>query len=459
MMKKAALIIIVLLLTLAIISACDSQAIDQLRSPQKNESPTTISNMSTWQDVDLIREDYQGSSQNVAVSDNVLTTADHILTMLLFNSSGSDGAQFGVKEFVQVKLNDDWYTVPTNISQREIPLILDPFSPYVDPFSVENCTEYSVDLSVIGTLPPGQYRLVERFFIERLQYEYFALAYFWIIEPGDERPPESESSGPARIEDIALSVVSTAEALRVITDRDEMFDILVANKTGKEYVSTNAVLELWQKGEWVQVSYQHVNLSLVSGWQTTAERLFLGEKLLPGDYRLRLSINVFATTSGIEPDCLFTVVSFDDAPEPEWDISRLSLSELGNSVQNTGVRIIAENTVLNRNNTGINLKIIANNNYNFGEPFSIEVFLDGKWYSVPFANGAFISIGYSTESRTEITHDPVGACGVLPAGQYRIIKAFDLVDQSSPQEVIYLAKEYASAEFTVEETLFWGRQQ
>jgi hypothetical protein len=121
-----------------------------------------------------------------------------------------------------------------------------------------------------------------------------------------------------------------------------------------------------------------------------------------------------------------------------------------------------KSTVLNSRNTELEFVVKADNHYSYGDPYEIEVLLDGKWYGVPFAHEFFNSIGYMVVPNVKEgyhTHscNPVSACGILPAGQYRMIKEFDLCD---PNELwgsppITLAKEFAVAEFIVEVALDW----
>ena len=53
--------------------------------------------------------------------------------------------------------------------------------------------------------------------------------------------------------------------------------------------------------------------------------------------------------------------------------------------------------------------------------------------------------------------DPVFNYGVLPAGQYRLIKTFNMPDQVGKSN--NLEEEFAIAYFTVEETLDWQTTQ
>jgi hypothetical protein len=120
------------------------------------------------------------------------------------------------------------------------------------------------------------------------------------------------------------------------------------------------------------------------------------------------------------------------------------------------------NPALNKVNKEFEYILTADNYYSYGEPFGIEVLLDGLWYCVPLAHDTFISIGYSIDESTELkdrtyTLTPVFAAGILPAGQYRLVKSFDLVgpDVTEWGGPVYLKKEIVIAEFTVEETIEW----
>ena len=415
----------------------------------------------SWNGFELTLENYYGRSEEVKVPVNVLIRGDKTLTMLFSNSSGSDAAEYGITEIVQVKIDGAWYSIPINLSQRESPVILEPFvidpQNYIEPYSDEARTEYTVDFSILGELPPGQYRFVERFFVERLQYEYNTLSYFWVIEPGGDRPPESETSGLVRLDDIVFRVESIYELRGAITDKDISVSILTENLSGKDYIATEAMLEMIQNGQWTNVCKTNSNLGLLQGWQSRSNRFYLDEPLEVGRYRIRLSMSVFNATSSIEPVYDFTVIPFDSVPEPVWEISRLRLSRYDATRQSDGVRVVLANSVLNKRNTVLEFTVISDLYYSFGEYYMVEVFLDGAWYGIPFVNGNFIGIGYSTYPGASLSYScyPVFSYGILPAGQYRLIKEFDLIDPYADRDMlpIYLAKEYAIAEFTVEETL------
>jgi hypothetical protein len=288
-----------------------------------------------------------------------------------------------------------------------------------------------------------------------------------LIWEGSERPPESEASGPACLGDISLRAEAISQARRVITDKDTVFFFVIENLSGKRYTTSSAVLEKKQGNDWASVDFEHANLGLISEWKTQSDMLFLRAPLAAGDYRLRLSMRTFdyyGPGNWIEPECEFTVTAYADAPEPRLYPAQLALSTFDESMQSESVSIALKNPILNERSTILEYVVTANDCFNFGESYGIDALLDGKWYSVPFANDMFLAIGYSITPdtaeriRTYSCH-PVVACGVLPAGRYRMIKAFDLCDPDAGSEspVTYLATEYASAEFTVEGHLEWIR--
>ena len=410
-----------------------------------------------WNGLELTHEDFDGSAPvELFVPENVLTTDDEALTVFFLSKLGSDVLEYGVTEVIQVQLDGLWYTLPFNLSQSDEPLVLPGFSHEMESLSIEYATEHAVDLSITGGLPPGRYRLVERFSWERLQDEGFAFANFWVINPGDARPPESEVTGEARMEDIVFNVSSPFEARRAITDQDDVIAFSIENLSGKTYDATSATLERRDGDQWVDVGFEHANLGLVWGWEGSSDFLFLRGHLEAGDYRLRVSMRVFETQPVIEPEYEFAVVAHEHAPKAAWDSSRLRPSPYEAADQSTGVAMAIEDPVINKRNTTLALTVTADAAYSFGEPYEIEVLLDGTWYSAPMANAMFNmpAYGVGPNEPYEIAHDLLHTMGVMPAGQYRIIKEFDLVDPKAPwDEVSYLAKEFAIAEFTVEESI------
>ena len=457
-MKKAFYILAASVVLLA--ASCGNNAGEANSEGGVDEGPAVLMDLSDMNG--LVRENIiDHGLADVSMQNNVLTTEDHLLQMTIASRLGSDVMEYGIDEFIQVNIDGAWYTIPQQLSKRETPLLLDPFDGHVE--KSENKREYTVDFSQIGKLPAGKYRFVEKFFWRRLQEEGHSIAYFWVTEPGGERPPESETTGAARMEDMVFLVESPHGARRRVTDEDVFLSMSFDNLSGKPYIAVNAALEMRNGGEWVNVDYQHANLGLIPGWEKSQNLIFLDEPLAAGDYRLRVSMHTMKHDK-IEHECEFTVWAHGILPEPVWDVSELELSPHRKIEGSTGVQMHLNNSILNQKNSKLEMVLAADKLYSYGEGCAAEVCLDGNWYSIPFAHGAVIDIGYSISPETEeasCTHsfDPVFSYGVLPAGEYRLIKRFDLVGPDTPSGMpTYLAGEYATAEFTVEETMIWREE-
>ena len=424
-----------------------------------------------WNGLRLISGDigwdaWNGAGVGVSVPKNVLTTNEQTLSVFYRNGGGI--FEYNINEFIQVNLEGIWYTVEPPLLQAEEPLILEEYQGNRDPVEYEKWEgiEHTVDFSVIGELPPGKYRLIETFYEDRRKNTAYAAANFWVIKPGGKRPPESETTGKARKEDIILCVQSLYEARREITDNDALLCMYLENLSGKQYVieQEEVILEMKQIGKWQKINYQHVNAGLISGWENNRNEIFLDGPLKAEHYRIRLPIHVFdiprvsyaGQPGSVELAYEFDVIAHKDAPEPKWEISRLGLSPYDTSKQSTGVVMSLANPVVDKNNTELEITITADKYYTYGEYDMVEVLLEGKWYRVP-PGGGFLAIGYSIgyDGRTSAAYpfDPVLFCGVLPKGQYRLIKEFDLCEYPQEERHEVIAKEFAAVEFTVSEML------
>jgi hypothetical protein len=424
-----------------------------------------------WENMRLIRDDINGIRgiyTNFFVSDNVITAQDQTLIISIRNSGGDD-LEYGTEQIIQVNLDGAWYTIAHQLSQNEEPVILAGLTADTrrDP-----PIEYLVDISGIGGLPPGKYRFLERIYHERLKEEWYNSAYFWVIEPGGKRPPESETEGKARKEDIILYAESLYEARRVITDKDILFGVYIENLSGKRYIieREEVILEMRSGSRWLNIDFGHINVGMVSPWHGGHNEVFLYEPLEAGEYRVRIKLRVFdapreshaGRPGSIEIISEFDVISHENAPEPKWDISRLVLSPHNEAEQSAGVKMSFTDPVLNKDNWELEILFTTDNNiYGYGCDYRIEVFLDGRWYKVPFVNMGFTLVAYSLEPNSvnekracSSSCNPVFACGVLPAGRYRIVMDFDIVDTDETGERdIRRGKIIAAAEFIVEETL------
>ena len=433
------------------VSCAASPAILPNAPAQQPEVFDSQSDTISWNGLNLVRDTFGNNScsiVDIVMQENVLTEKDHLLTVSITNR-GSDELLYGTYECTQINLDGLWYTMSGQLSHRESPLKLPPVN--------GKTAEFTTDFSVLGNLPVGRYRLVEKFFNERLQREYCAFAYYWIIEPGAERPPESETTEPAHMDDIIFVVESISAARREITDQDERISFYIENISGKLYHATGCMLEIKQGDQWTALAFRHANLGLVLGWTTTRNDFFPNEPLVAGNYRVKLFMEIFGTNNTLEPFYEFTVLSHKDAPMPKWEKLRLTPSALGNTGNDTGVTITLKNSVLNEK-TQLEYTVTAEGYYMFGVACSIEVFLDGTWYKVP-TYGIFttqaIFIGPGADASEAFFVDPVFMAGILPEGKYRLVKEFYLVDIESrgSTPTVFLAREYATAEFTVVETL------
>ena len=407
----------------------------------------------TWSGHELIRDDRLYDSTSIQVHDNVLTTRDRTLTMVFINWRE---AEYGATEHVQVNLDGTWYTIPVNLAENDSILSIPPRIP-----DKQGRVERTVDISALGGLPPGRYRLDAQYRTQwRIEYVLSVYAYFWIIEPGGERPPESDTEGPARLEDIVFRMEPAAEARRVITDLDTIIVTYAENLSGKWYVTTLGELEMKQGGEWVHVEFQGHNLYLIGEWRGQRMLFYLRQPLQAGEYRMRLNMHRFGDEQDrIAPEYEFTVVAYDEAPEPTWDVSRLRLSGYDAAEQSTDVWITIESPVLNTGNTTLDAVITANQGFAYGTMMhtmidALDVQIGGIWYSVPFIDLVFYGVQRSVGPDTDIAdrsfaYCPVSQAGILPAGQYRLIMDFFRDGDD------YRNNEFAMADFTVEETLDW----
>ena len=177
--------------------------------------------------------------------------------------------------------------------------------------------------------------------------------------------------------------------------------------------------------------------------------------------RVRITIGAFGTQSvnTLEIECEFTVVAHELTPKPAWDKSRLALYNNDAGERDAGVEMTFIFPVLNKENMELEFMIAADSYYVYDDSFNIEVLLDEKWYRIPFVPNMGFLFGYAVDADTAIedrshTISPVLYAGVLPAGQYRLLKEFMLVDPDTIKlGHRYLAKEIVFAEFIVEEDL------
>jgi len=257
------------------------------------------------------------------------------------------------------------------------------------------------------------------------------------------------------------------EARRVITDKDIWFGVFFGIPSDEKYIieREEIFLEKRENGRWKNVDYPHANTGLFSG-ETGISEIFLYKPLEAGRYRVRMTKHIFdvprvthaGRRGGTKLSCEFDVIAHEAAPEPAWEISRLNISP--HEIFSADIKISVSNPVLDRDNMELELLLTTDKAYTYGEPYEVEVLLDGQWYQAPFAPGMFNLPAYTINPPVENKRaaccplDAVVRSGVLPAGQYRIIKEFELREYSPDGVLLSRSeKEFAMAEFIVKEIL------
>jgi len=238
------------------------------------------------------------------------------------------------------------------------------------------------------------------------------------------------------------------------------FSVSTSLTIGDERSAIYTAFGISDTDDWKVVSYGHANLRMIRRYRGNSNFLYLNEPLKAGDYRITLVMNVLNSVDTIEPSCEFTVIKHSDLPLLQWDISQLYPSLYKDAEQSTDVIMSFANPILDRENITFDLLIASDEKYSYGSQYEIDVLLDGMWYSVPFLSDIWwesrnIILNPDT-GKTEHVQPvtPLHNVGILPAGQYRIVKEFDRVEFSNGY-VIPLSSEFAIAEFTVTELLEW----
>ncbi len=104
----------------------------------------------------------------------------------------------------------------------------------------------------------------------------------------------------------------------------------------------------------------------------------------------------------------------------------------------------------NIKNTEITLTIEnhTENQYTYGEAFSVETFIDGTWISVEDTPTHFTDIGYTLDPNQ--TSEKTYSWEIkLPSGTYRITKEFDQISFKSEEAIEFGKKYIVSFEFTI----------
>jgi|GEM_PF-2541182 len=407
-----------------------------------------------WAGHPLVRSRFVGRHNGVAVPQNVITPACTRLFVYYENWSGYY-VRFSINEQLEVYLDGAWYTLVDFLPQRERPITFPPRA--IDHSIVIETVRHTIHFP--HALPPGRYRLTDTFYNWGMQMHENKIAYFWVTEPGAERPSESETTGAAQPGDVILTVTSMNTARPQVSNVDEIFFFHTEVLTGRNFLITRVFLDRYASGNWESVPFEHANYGLQFGWTTSSNELFLHQPLAPGRYRVTLTMNAFnlphtmSVPGDIFPQYEFEVVAEEGAPEPAWDAARLlpsQITELGDRVTMT-----LASDIITRENPMLEIVLEVDRGFMYGQMFQIEVNLDGEWFQVPM-HGFFTLEGLIIDENTPLAYRTirrnfVRSIGVVPPGHYRIIKKFNAWGHGSPPQNI--ERQTIAAEFTVTEIL------
>jgi len=412
----------------------------------------------TWNGIEVKKSARVHGGADMTAANSVLTVGENALELSAGNRDG-----LGHGWFVQVKLDGVWFDIP-NDSQME---------PVISPGSNADSKTLSFDLSGLG-LPAGEYRITLKYSLPSfwdkgyLSMPFWVInpgdeipsaslssgkadyitAPFWVINPGDEIPSASLTSGEADPADIVVSVSSAFPARLDITDADNVIILHIENLSGKNYTHSRLKLERLGSGEPETIKYEHANMGLIQAWMQDSNSIFLNEPLAPGKYRLTPSL-YSGSIPFITPEIEFQVIKASDAPDSVW--SSVGMYPSVHAEPSERVRMSISDATLGGDKTELHVSLDCDINYQYGEFFMLETNLGGQWFTVPGAYGiGYFLLAYSTSNRSDFVLDLKHSHGILPTGQYRLVMEFDESEYSSSGEFVkYLSKEFAFAEFEI----------
>jgi len=395
----------------------------------------------TWNDMELTRTIPTHNRADIEAVNSVLTVGENTLE-LHFKRGLENQLKFGPEWFVQVKIDGLWFNIPNDIQMDSA-------------LSVENSSKakekLTFDLSGLN-LPAGEYRFALKYSEERLLDTGYISAPFWVINPGDEIPSASLTSGEADPADIIVSVSSRFPARPMITDADAMIVLHIENLSGKDYTHSRLKLEKLGGSEPETIKYEHANMGMVRPWAQDSSEIFLNEPLAPGKYRLTPSL-YSGSIPFITPEIEFYVIAESRAPRPIWDNAEwLPSTHVASSER---IRITLGDTSLGGDKTELQISLDCDIDYQYGEFFMLEANIGGQWFTVPTAHGiGYLAIAHSTSARSDFALNLTYTHGILPTGQYRLVMEFQEVSYSEGAGTSkYLSREIAFTEFEVTEPI------
>ena len=415
-------------------------------APAAVSEPTAAPLLSRiWNGIEVTRAlPAENRNSGLTAVNSVMTVEEDTLE-LHFKRGLGNMINFGPEWFVQVRLDGLWYDIPSD-SRMDSALSAG------DSFEVEE--KLSFDLSDFD-LPAGEYRFALKYSLPRLLEKKYICAPFWVINPGDEIPSASLTSGEADYADILLSASSEFPARPAITDADTMLMLHIENLSGKNYECYSLKLEKLGEGEPEVIKYKHANKGLAIAWMEASFEIFLDEGLAPGKYRLTPTLYSGLLYSGfpsISPEIEFDVIAESEAPEPHWNSADWLPSAHDSSSER--IHMTLGDTNLGGDNSELHVSLDCDANYQYGEFFTLEAKIGDYWFPVPNAYSAgFLLLAYSTDLRDSFVLDLERSHGALPPGQYRLVMEFDEVNYSSVSAEHYLSREIAFAEFEITEPI------
>ena len=381
----------------------------------------------TWNGIEVKKSARVHGGADMTAANSVLTVGENALELSAGNRDG-----LGHGWFVQVKLDGVWFDIP-NDSQME---------PVISLGSNADSKTLSFDLSGLG-LPAGEYRITLKYSLPSFWDKGYLSMPFWVINPGDEIPSASLSSGKADYADIVLSVSSEHPARPAITDKDTMLILHIENLSGKKYIQNILKLEKLGDGDPERIWHQSSTMSALSIWRDNALTISLFRPLEPGKYRLTPSLYSGSIPS-ITPEIEFEVIKASDAPAPAWNLADLYPSE--HPTASERIRVTLDNPLI-EDDMKLQISLDCDIEYEYGELFALETNIGGHWFTVPHW-GLDPLIAHSTFRRSSFVYDLSRSVRFLPAGQYRLVMEFTESRYSVDDDRYHLlSREIAFAEF------------
>lgn len=408
----------------------------------------------TWNGytIELAERSYIGYSKFFTeITDNVLTEKDQILRFKIQNRFNEAIIEYAYDKKLEVKIDDVWYEIK-DYFQKEA----DEADIAANKVQPEETVDYTIDFADYRKLAPGEYRFLCNMRGTKDKYSESSYIYFWVVSRGETAPPEAKIFGEADERDINLSVIPRFPAMKQLTDKDYEYNLYssmaykLINKSGKTYYmreDEQPILEKNSNGVLEELELLFINGGNIEGWSENIETFTTDYQLPAGSYRLTIPMRADGKKM-IYPYCDFEVVPEALALAPSLDKDTLEKSTADESELNTDVRINLKNNTITKTDRILESSITSEIECSTGAYYAVEAYIDDGWYEIPEMTG-WVAIGIIiNEGETEDTcfnYDPLGICGRLPPGRYRIVKEFNSGDYNQENWKTY----FAAAEFEI----------